>query len=330
MATEQFGVMCLSWIAVLIGGGAYGEDLRTVAQSPYRIQTYVQTHNAFSASDLWRALGIPDLVTDRNVEARGFDCRPNAPCEIWLQQVPLSTDGTRFMALRFTQPGMQLDRYLLFHQQKTGWKLAGHIDSGFAKYFDPVLYPKEVGGKSWLVLREQSGSGTGYQEAIQRWFEVKGGRLREVLSILDDAYILGHPGEYVLRPSAIVMDFQRTGTGDLLRVLYRLVYALVDDDGVDRAFFGSIEKSVTYRRNRNETSFHLDAGASENDMKVFGPNLGQDLATEFLKNDFQNLLKISRGPRSTERRWLEENLKDFPPSAEREELRRALTAGTAR
>jgi hypothetical protein len=339
VATGPLRLICLSWIAALIGGSAYGDDLGQVAGSPFRIQAYVQTHKAFNAGDLWKALGLPPLVSDPNFPkdlVRGFDCQPDLPCEAWLDPVQLSWAGTRFVALRFTQPTRQLSRYLLFQEAGTGWKLVGHIDSGFAKYFDPVLYPKELGSTWWLVLREQSGSGTGYHEWIQRWFEMKEGHLREVFSILDEAYLIAFPGDYVRRPAAIVTDYQRTKSGDLIRVLYRLAFTLVDNDGVDRAFFGSIEKPALYRRNRNETTFRLDAteGASENDInRVFRPwppSLGPDSATDFLRYNLQNLLRIAGGPGSTERQWLEENLKDFPASAERRELMRALTAGTAR
>jgi hypothetical protein len=328
-------LVCLAWVAMLIAcGGANADDLREVVRSPYGIQRYVQTHEALTAGDLWKALGIPELLSDPQWPnlARGFDCRSDLRCEAWIEPMQLSWERTRFVALRFAQEDRQLNRYLVFEQEGTVWKLAGHIDSVFAKYFDPILYPKELGGKWWLVLREQSGSGTGYHESIQRWFEMKGEHLREVLSILDQAYILGYPGHYISRPAAIATDFQRTERGDLVRVLYRLAFTLVDDDGVDRGFLGSIEKTAVYRRRANETTFHLDAtkGASENDIEtIFWPSFRPNLATDFLRNDLQGLLRIARGPKSAERRWLAETLKEFPPGVERRELMRALAAGAA-
>ena len=340
MAAGPLRLICLLWIAALIGGGAYGDDLGKVAGSPFRIQAYVQTHKEFDAGDLWKALGLPPLVSDPNFSkdlVRGFACQPDLPCEAWVDSVQLSQTRTRFVALRFTQPSMQLSRYLLFEETGTVWKLVGHIDSGFAKYFDPVLYSKELGSTWWLVLREQSGSGTGLFEWIQRWFEMKNGHLREVLSILDEGYyLIAFPGEYVCRPAAIVTDYQRTSSGDLIRVLYRLAFTLVDDDGVDRAFFGSIEKSAVYRRSKSEATFRLDAseGVSENEInrvfRPFPPFLGPDSTSDFLRYDLHNLLRIAGGPRSTERQWLEENLKGFPASVEKRELMRALPAGTTR
>ena len=311
------------WIGILVSVAAYGQDLRTIAQSPFSIRAWIQTHQTFLAADLWKALGIPESRSDPYQDlARGFDCQADPPCEVWSEPMPLPPDGSRGIALRFTKSQTELDRYLIFRQEDTAWKLAGYIDSNFAKYLDPVLYPKQLGGRWWLIMREQSGSGTGFQESIQRWFEMKDGHLREVFSALDDAYILGYPGEFVLRPSAIVTDYQRTRHGDLLRILLRLAFTLVDKDGVDRGFFGSIEKTAEYRRQGDESRFVLRGAEID---RIFRPGPREDLATEFLRYDLQNLLRIASGPESIEQQWLARNIGSFPASRARDELRRTLS-----
>jgi hypothetical protein len=329
MTTQQLRMISLSCTMALMGCSACGEDIRAVAGSPYSIQAYVHAHERFNAGDLWKALGISELVSDPRVkvgDARSFDCQPDLPCEAWIQALQLSSDRSEFLAVRFTQPDRELNRYLVFRQTGNAWKLVGHIDSGFAKYFDPVLYPKELSNKWWLVLREQSGSGTGYYESIQRWFELRAGALQEVLSILSDAYVLGYPGEFAIRPTAIVTDFQQGSIGDLFRVLYRVAFTLVDENGVDRAFFGSTEEASLYRRDRSEVAFHPDVpkGTIYDEIRALRYKTAQDLATWFLSHDFQNLMKIARGPASIEQEWLRENLKELPPSEAREKLRRTL------
>ncbi len=335
MATQPFILLCLLWIASSNVSSAYGDEIQQVALSPFRIEAYVRSHGTFRARDLWKALGLPELVSDPNLprdRAGNFDCKPDSPCQVWLEPVQLSWDTTRFIALRFTQSNTELNRYLVFGDKGNAWKLVGYIDAGFAKYFDPTLNLKEVGGKWWLVLREQSGSGTGYRASIQRWFEMRDRQLYEALSLPDQAYHLDYPGRYVRRPSAIVTDFERTIGGDLVRVLLRIAFTLVDDEGVDRAFLGSVERTIVYKRNRNEIAFHLDPadGASQSDIEsIFRPPFGSDSATDFLREDLQHLLRIAMGPESVERKWLLRNIKDFPPSSERQELMRALAAKAA-
>jgi hypothetical protein len=316
------------WIGILLSAATYGQDLRAIAQSPFSIRTWIQTHQAFPAGDLWKALGIPELLSDPYKDlARGFDCQADPPCEVWSEPVPLPPDGSRGIALRFTRPGYDLNRFLIFRREGAVWRLAGYIDSNFAKYFDPILCAKQLGGRWWLVVQETSGSGTGFLELTQRWFETRDGQLQEVLSILDDSRALGYPGEFIVHSSATVMDFQRTGNGDLMRVLFRLAFTLAGNDGVDRGFFGSIERTAEYRRRGNESRF--GPGASEI-AGIFRPGPRHDLATEFVRYDLQNLLKIAAGPDSIERQWLARNLKSFPASSERDQILRKLDRGRSR
>jgi hypothetical protein len=245
-------------VLLIVGGSLHGDDLREVARSPYRIEAYVRSHKTFNADDLWDALGIPAVLSDAYGPIKlkeKFDCRDSV-CQAWLQQIQLSLDGSRSVVLPFTQREQQMNRYLVFNDK---FRLIGYFDSTFAKYFDPVIYPVDLGGKSWLVLREQVGSGTGFYEMIQRWFEIKSGKLREVLSILDHAFLLSYPGQYVRRTSARVTGLEHTREGDLFRVQYRLDYALPGEgDGVDTGYFGSFSKDVIYRHGRSEAGNAAD------------------------------------------------------------------------
>ncbi len=324
--------MCLWALGAIVSGR--GEDLSRIATSPFLIEEYVRGHKAFNAGDLWKALGVPELVSDPRFPdlTRGFDCQSDLACEASIQPLQLSP-WNRSVALRFTKPMAELNRYLVFQQPdvfpgKSGaWALAGYIDSGFAKYFDPVLYTRQLGGKWWLVLSEQSGSGTGFDSSLQRWFEVKHGRLREVLSLLDKAYLLAYPDEFNVRPAGILTDYQRTATGEAFRGVCRVAFTLADDDAVDRAFLGSTERAIVYRRNRDEDSFHLsgaDGAPCDNIPGILLPDSNQELATWFLRQDFENLRKIARGRQSVEKQWLRDSLKDFPATAERDELIRML------
>ncbi len=320
--------MCLLALGAFVSGR--GEDLSQIARSPYLIEEYVRDHKTFNAGDLWKALSVPELVSDPHFPslAGRVDCE--SACEALIQPLQISDGANLYIALRFTERMEELNRYLVFRRPavftrgNVVWTLAGYIDSGVARYFDPVLYEREPGGKWWLVLSEQSGSGTGFYSSLQRWFEVQAGLLREVLSILDNAYILGYPGEFVLRPAAIITDYQHTTTGDIFRILFRVTFTLIDDDGVDRAFFGSTEKTYFHRRDRNEVAFHLTGPEHAPGDDIL--DIHEDRATWFLRQDFDNLRKIARGRPSVEEKWLQDNLKDFPPSAQRLALIRALQA----
>ena len=312
--------MCLAVIAAWLAGNASGDDLREIVRSPYRIQAYVRPHKSFDAGKLWVALGVPEVLSDPVLgkePVRAFDCQAEWPCRAWIEEVQLSATR-RYVVLRLSQPLRELNRYLVFDNKS---RLIGYIDSAFAKYFDPVLYTREVGNKWWLVLREQSGSGMGAYERTQRWFEVHAGKLREALSILDDGYMLSYPGWYLRRPSAFVTGYEHTLHGDRLRVLFLLDYTLADDYGVDIGLFGSIQEKVVYSRGNGEAAFRLSAAESRDIARIWP---GAEDPTDFLQAALPDLMMIAHSPRSAERQWLIDNLPAFPASPERRQLLDAL------
>lgn len=230
----------------------------------------------------------------------GFDCSASeGPCEAYRLPVRLGAmdDG---MVVAITQRDRFLSRFIIFRNESVGWRVVGCVDAAITRYFDPTIRSTQIGGRWWLVLIDQTGSGTGYARTRQRWFQFRKGRVAEALSILDQAYLLVGPDVNTWRASAVVTGFSSSGSEDSFTVLYRSAFTLANTKAEDVGLIGTRQATAVYWRQNAKQAFRLNerAGLGKDEIaNSFTPGPESDiLQSDFLKLEARDLRRIASGP----------------------------------
>ena len=284
-------------------------DRRDIQRSPYAVGESVGSQSSRDWNKLWAVLGVPStLQTDLGAGPVRLDAELGTP-EVALFPMQLSGSNHNLVLLRLAWSDRQVFRYVLFEREGESWHVAGFLDHGFAKYFEPTHHVEQVGGRRWLVFRVQTGSGTGFQQATQKWFEMANGQLRQVLTLVSDASQLAYPGSYLVEVDVAVTAYNRTDGGESLTAIYSARFGL---EGADPSL-GTVRKTAIYVRPRAGEAFQFDSAHSEITKEqieqIFESyTLSPD---EFLRFDLENLKKIIGTGQGSGFRWLKENLGRF-------------------
>ena len=73
-------------------------------------------------------------------------------------------------------------RFVVFTRRKGDWKFLGHIDHDFNRYRMASHRIAHFTGRSWLLIRGQEGSGSGFSLYGETWYEIGWKSIRPVLS----------------------------------------------------------------------------------------------------------------------------------------------------
>ena len=161
----------------------------TFGQSPVDPFEITQTTSNKDATQLWRKLGISDKIRDASVGgakeiASKFICGLNGSSyeaqNVSFDRI-LATNG-RDVIVRISFNSCDLHRFLLFHQDRDGWRLIDYLDSQNSHYSPPEANVISSGGKRWLVITSYPRGGTGVGIQPADWYEIREGKFRWVLS----------------------------------------------------------------------------------------------------------------------------------------------------
>jgi hypothetical protein len=237
-------------------------------------------------------------------------------------------------------------RYLVFKRGGRAWRLVGFVEHDFNRYADSTYHVARAGGRNWLVVRGQGGSGTGFALYGETWYEVGRGGLRPVLYYPAEGQVYPWPSgvgrKYraravgALGPAVALhysvtyesMDYMKDVYKPLYRNSHRAVY--VWDDGRREFVFDARRSDIS--------EAEIAAVAEIQDAPAEGEQVGGSEFFSggdawkrggydvFLKYNLRSLLRVARGRDAGRREWLRGLLPDFADTPEKRTLEGALGA----
>jgi hypothetical protein len=288
-------------------------------------------------ADTWRKLGV---------EAGSFEVC-GSDCEAKVFRYELSSHTGAEVVLKLTQ-SFDICRYLVFGQAKDGgWKFLGHVDHDFNKYEMARQRIATVNGKSFLVVRGQEGSGSGYALYAETWYEVSDDGVKPVLSYPSD----GHTYPW---PAGLARSFKATNipTTDRehLTVQYTVSYDTAGYNGENLKLDFVNRHRASYTWDAASGKFVLDpsqsnissaevaaiANIESEEESKDGTKIGDTTFYSsskafigggyevFLKHNLPRLMTIAKGRAAKSKAWLKLFLTECRDTDEKKALLAAL------
>ena len=293
-----------------------GRSVPVSSPDPKRIQERLRPEGTTDLSAMWSDLGLSselDTVWDRvgalwdDEPARFSECNE---CEAELFEVELNGEPGPESVLKIYEPYGR-SRYLIFSAETSErrWRLLGHADHDFARYYTPEHSVETLGGRPYLVLRVQGISGTGVSQAFDRWYEV-GDRVTEVLSLPAKGHQCADGLSLCREWESRVIGRETEGGKDTVRVLFRIAYSgsrfLIDGAGEEAVDILETESTVYYSRASAGSPFVVDLDRSEMSQRdlrmVFNIDaLGDE---DFLRIHRRDLERVIPGSGDETKAWL--------------------------
>ncbi|HYY94530.1 MAG TPA: hypothetical protein VE713_08435 [Pyrinomonadaceae bacterium] len=314
--------------------------------SPYEIarlvnQSAAQGKEGYVADEVdlrrtWKRLGVPP---------RDFETCPGY-CGARIFRYELDGERGDEVLLKLNR-GVEFFRYLVFKRAGRGrWRLLGFVDHDFNRYEESSHRVLRAGGRNWLVIRGQEGSGSGFALYAETWYEVSAKGLRPVLYYPVKGQAYPWP-EGVGRKFKARITSTR-GAAKAVRLLYTVSYERLDYmknefvklyrnhhqvqyvwNGRRRRFvFDAPRSNITEKEIEAIAELQVEMGEGE---RIGGSEFfsegdawkrgGYDL---FLKYNLRSLLKLARGADEGQKEWLRQLLKDCADTREKRLLEGAL------
>jgi hypothetical protein len=224
-----------------------------------------------------------------------------------------------------------LCRYLLFkpvddqHSVKPKWLFLGYIDHDFNKYEMSWHRVADTGNKHWLVIRGQTGSGTGFSSYDDMWYEVSEDGVKEVLNYTARAHIAEWPKGlgWELRSAIIPQPY---GDDQSAAVRFTVSYTGLNYMTDEYPALFSKSSRVQYRWDSSKASFAFDPSKSRVSKEEYDSvyQLEFQSIANFLKYNLDRLMKITKGKKVKSKEWLRDFLSKCEHTPERAALIEAL------
>lgn len=134
--------------------------------------------DALDLRAVWGRLGVP----------AGFFETCGGWCEARLFLVELDGEPGAEVLLKLTT--YEFCRYLVFKRAgRHRWRLLGLVDHDFNRYQMSRHRVARAGGRNWLVVGGQEGSGSGFSLYAETWYEVSRRGVRGVLNYLSAGHV---------------------------------------------------------------------------------------------------------------------------------------------
>jgi len=151
--------------------------LKPQTLSPYLIEWLLDINEDADLKQIWRML---KLEISGDVPSR---CRGDCNTETF--DIDTGSEQGKTVALKIAFESADFYQYLIFRKAQPGsseeWKFIGNIDSTNQRYGSPQHRIESGDNRTWLVIRELWGRGSGLVAYGEVWNEIKDTGVKEVL-----------------------------------------------------------------------------------------------------------------------------------------------------
>lgn len=300
------------------------------ALSPYEIAKLL-TDDPWSRDDIWNQLGIhslhlgyEEIRTNRLRSPDQFLTSLNVDIKTYTDE--LDGEPGNEVLLRVSNTSEEC-RYVLFkplkrRAGKPRWKLLGYIDHDFGRYQMPEHSIAHSGGRKWLMVTVQMGSGIGYAGYNNRLFSVDHTGLKEILQFPSEGLVAFCCDNYPIREfKTKLVRCEMSGATTTVTIDFLATWWAKTDGGK----VGLWKKKQRARYQTDPISQKLTLDPSQSDFGEEEFKAMYDAAEDMSREDFicYNLAELSRialEPENPRKNWLRHFLDQVAPSPEKEKL----------
>ena len=298
--------------------------------SPARLAEIINHNKAnWSKHQIYEELNLEPIWSRLKIPAEDLQ-RCQANCEARTFTVALTGCAGKEVLLKVTNS--YFCRYLIFRPTRVGvrsqkaWRFLGYIDHEDNKYEMSWHRTIANGNKHWLVIRGQTGSGTGFSSFEDIWYQVTGRGIKEVLEYKAKAHVAQWPKGigWNLNSTIITRD-----TSSAMSVAVRFKASFSGLNYATRRYPHLFSKSVTVRFKWDSARqrFRLISSSMTISRRIFesiyqGDKWSKDA---FVKFNFSQLLLIAKRGNSLQREWLKDFVNGYKESREKTALLHTLS-----
>lgn len=292
------------------------EKLRIKSLSPDEIESYLKEKTEIDLRELWSLLRIkqdtefPQRCGDRYglcktekivVEESGDD--------VFLKLT--IADASRYLLFR------RVEKYPVFSEDE--WKFVGYVDSLYQQYAPPEQRIIKGDNRTYLVIRELWGRGTGVGLYGERWYELSENPPKEVLSYSVEGHdVQGRAFDRVFESEVS----QRLTNGNYVVEIQLSVFYGAEKGS---AVFSKKQKAC-YVRDSEAEKFSLSKTCSDVSEEELEAVYNYDSMDEesVLEYNYGELERIAMYGKPEQKEWLENYLSRIGESPKREALQKLL------
>lgn len=306
------------------------------SNSPYDIALFITDNPDADLSTIWNQLGIKNAnfgYRSISEEQRGertdrFLSKCNN-CDVETYSCELDGEPGKEVLLKVSDLVAESCRYLVFKQVKIResrpeWKLLGHIDHGFGRYRMPEHSLVYGSGRSWLVVKVQEGSGSGFAVYHGRLVQVDSTGLKEILRFPSE----GHLSTCCYYPTreftCRILKCEINNRVTIVELELSVSYSA--SSGADKVLLWKKRQKAIYEIDPNSNSLVLDKNKSDlSQEEIDAIYFGEELSDEnFIKYNNAELSRIALGVQESRKEWLRLFLNQDEQSPEKDRLRRLI------
>ncbi|MGH9762799.1 MAG: hypothetical protein ACREAC_18405, partial [Blastocatellia bacterium] len=252
-----------------------------------------------------------------------------ADCEAETFTVHLDSKPGKEVLLKLTNHFF-FCRYLIFKRMRTRagargtWFFLGKIDWDDNKYEDSWHQVRQTGHKHWLIIRGQTGSGTGFESYDDTWYDVSKRGIRIVLNYTAKEGIYQWPKGVGWKLRSRIMP--SSGHKSTVGIRFRASYTGLNYITNKYPFLFSKTRSIMFKWNSREKRFAFSNSGSQVSKEEFesvyqGRSWNEDAVLKYNLHDFE---KIANGVDNKRKEWLRDFLTGCKNTAEKAALLQAL------
>jgi len=276
-----------------------------------------ENRSEFPVYQLWEFLSVgpemkflsnPSLKRDEELEFAS--CHS---CEIELRLIDLDGDLDNDAVLGIASLGGFGDyRLLAFERVKGGWRFAGYTDHDINKYYSPKMRMARFGKERFLVLTCQGGWGTGLRISFERWYTLKDGEFRELISFPNESFTAQTSGDLVQDSRARVVTYATKNGFGRFTVHFRNRFSAHAECSPGDAGSGwsdvdvfTVQKKAVYVEQKSGR-FALDRSASEIfENEIYEAHTPWGLSPKQFRQFYsREIVFIQKNASRCEREWL--------------------------
>jgi hypothetical protein len=293
--------------------------------SPYLIELYIDINENVDLKQIWRLLKI-ETPTDMT-----YRCDGNCDAETFDIDTKDNERG-KVVALKISLGSGGFYQYLIFRMVQTDsakeeWRFIGNINSSDQQYGPPAHRIESADDRSWFVIRELWGRGSGAVGYGDVWYEIRQGEVKQVLSYPVEGHDTPCQKHLGRTFKSILLRYGQENGAYTVPVQFLVSYDISGCSRADesRPLFTRSQKAY-YVWNVEKDKFALDKSRSDITEGEINTVFQVEGLTykKFVEYNFNELLEITKRGDAEQKDWLRTVLTNLPDGKHKAELQMML------